>query len=702
VTSGAVAAGNPQPEQKKWSELLGADGPLGRTLPGYELRTGQLAMCDAVDRTLRNDRILLVEAGTGTGKTLAYLVPAILSGRKIIVSTATRALQDQIFFKDLPLIERALGLRVHSALMKGLSNYLCRRRYGEFRASADSTSPASARSLEMIERWVAETESGDVGELTALGENDPVLSHVTSSSETRVGAPCQYHAECFVTRMKREADAARLIIVNHHLFFADLALRGEHPGRVLPDYDAVIFDEAHQLEDTATMFFGIRVSQARVRRVLTELENTLGRLGRPGPLFGAGIAARAREACEIFFRTVLADAPKGEGRSTIERDFWTGARADAWHGFDQALDGVQALAKSLSGDLVGRGREATLPNRREAISVADGLELLGRRAEAIREDLSTIVDGASGRVTFVDSSGRGAALSSSPVDLSALFRARIFESIPAAVLTSATLSSGQERDSGSFTFVRSRLGLEGDRIQVDELVVKSPFDFATRALLYLPDDLPSPTDPAFDARAADRIAELVRVTGGGAFVLTTSIRSMRALHRGLKERILGVRLFVQGERPKSALLAAFRASGDAVLVATASFWQGVDVPGDALRLVVLEKIPFPVPTEPVVLARARALESEGKNPFLELHLPIAKIALKQGFGRLIRSRADRGIVALLDERVHRRGYGKGLVAALPPARRATDMDEVKEFWSSQRSSDDEVPLGSLRKELMDK
>jgi ATP-dependent DNA helicase DinG len=656
-------------------------------MPGYELRTGQLAMSDAVERTLKNDRVLLVEAGTGTGKTLAYLVPAILSGRKIVVSTATRALQDQIFFKDLPLIERALGLRVHSALMKGLSNYLCRRRYAEFRSSDESTQPARFRSLEMIERWVAETESGDVGELTQLGENDPVLSHVTSSSETRVGTPCQHYAECFVTRMKREAEAARLVIVNHHLFFADLALRGAHPGRVLPDYDAVIFDEAHQLEDVATMFFGIRVSHARVRRVIKELEGTLNRFGRTGPLFGAGIASRAHEACEDFFRTVASDAPKGEGRSTIERDFWTGSRAEAWHRLDEALDGVRALSQSLAGSLVGRGREAApLPNRREALAAADGLELLGRRAESIRQDLSTIVDGASGRVTFLDSSGRAAALSSSPVDLSALFRSRVFESIPATVLTSATLSSGSEPDSDSFGFVRSRLGLEGDRIQVDELVVKSPFDFATRALLYLPEDLPPPTDPAFDDRAVERIAELVDVTGGGAFVLTTSIRSMRAIHRGLRERLHGLRLLVQGERPKSALLGAFRASGDAVLVATASFWQGVDVPGDALRLVVLEKIPFPVPTEPVVLARARALESEGKNPFLELHLPIAKIALKQGFGRLIRSRADRGIVALLDERVHRRGYGKGLLAALPPARRTSNMNEVREFWSSHQSS----------------
>lgn len=654
-------------------------------MPGYEERPGQLAMSSAVERALAEDRVLLVEAGTGTGKTLAYLVPAILSGRKVIISTATRALQDQIFFKDLPLIERALGLRTHAALMKGLSNYVCRRRYAEFRQSADAASPARARALDLVERWIGETESGDVGELASLGEDDPILPAVTSSSETRVGPPCQFYGDCFVTRMKREAEAAQLVVVNHHLFFADLALRGAHPGRVLPEYDAVIFDEAHQLEDIATMFFGVRVSEARVKRVLTDFEHGLERLGRDGPLFGASVVSDARDAAGAFFRLVVSAASRGDARAILERDFWTGERAAAWHRVDEALDSVRAVAESLAGQLAsGSAGSPAVPTRREALSIADGVGLLARRADEIRLDLATIVDGAAGRVTFVEASGRSPALSSSPVDLSAVFRSQIFESIPATVLTSATLSSGADSQAKSapFAFVRSRLGLEGDAIRVEELVVKSPFDYPSRALLYLPDDLPSPGDESFNGRAVERIAELVELTGGGAFVLTTSLRSMRALHRGLRDRLRGARVFLQGDRPKSALLAAFRTSGDGVLVATASFWQGVDVPGDALRLVVLEKIPFPVPTEPVVLARARALESEGKNPFLELHLPLAKISLKQGFGRLIRSRSDRGIVALLDERVHRRGYGKSLLAALPPARRTSDLEEVRQFWSA--------------------
>ena len=277
-----------------------------------------------------------------------------------------------------------------------------------------------------------------------------------------------------------------------------------------------------------------------------------------------------------------------------------------------------------------------------------------------------------------------------------MFRSRVFETIPAAILTSATLASGKSGDVGpkAFAFIRSRLGLDGDAVEVREEIVASPFDYSKNALLYLPRDLPPPADPAFLERAADRVTELCEITGGGAFVLTTSLRSMHALHRGLRERLRGRRVLVQGEAPKTTILSLFRAAGDAVLVATASFWQGVDVPGDALRLVVLEKIPFPVPNEPVILARARALEAEGKKPFVELHVPLAKIALKQGFGRLIRTRTDRGIVALLDERVHRRGYGKDLLAALPPALRTTELEEVRAFWERARRAPAVAPDAS--------
>ncbi|HEX4338560.1 MAG TPA: ATP-dependent DNA helicase [Polyangiaceae bacterium] len=666
------------------AELLGPDGPLALAMPAYESRPGQLAMAEAVERALRDDHVLLAEAGTGTGKTLAYLVPAILSGRKIVISTATRALQEQIFYKDLPLIEKTLGLRANAALMKGLANYLCRRRFGELRQSPDAENPAVAHALSLVERWLGDAEAGDVSEIGDLNEDDPIVARFNSSSETRIGQECQYFSECFVTRMKRAAEAASIVVVNHHLFFADLALRGAHPGRVIPDYDAVIFDEAHQLEDVATTFFGVRVSEARVTRLLREVDAIVTGFERHG--FKSGrLVEYARKAATDFFAQVMRSAGTPDDRVTLERDFWTGERQEAWHRLDDALDGVRALTESMRGELVTGGFTRLGAVRGpDTRFQSDALEVATRRADEVRHDLATIVDGSAGRVTWFDAGQRSASLSSSPVDLSGLLRSRLFEPIPAVVLTSATLASGPSGVQGpkAFAFVRSRLGLNADTLSVEELVVASPFDYAERALLYLPRDLPDPRDATFLDRAAERTAELVEVTGGGAFVLTTSLRAMRALHRALNLRLPHHSVFVQGERPKTALLDAFREAGNAVLVATASFWQGVDVPGDALRLVVLEKVPFPVPSDPVIMARARALEEEGKRPFNELHVPLAKIALKQGFGRLIRTRADRGIVALLDDRVHRQNYGKELLAALPPARRTSDMEDVKRFWES--------------------
>jgi ATP-dependent DNA helicase DinG len=664
-------------------------------MSSYEARPAQLAMAEAVERALADDRVLLAEAGTGTGKTLAYLVPAILSGRKIVVSTATRALQEQIFYKDLPLIERTLGLRANAALMKGLGNYLCKRRYGELRVGADSASPAVARALSLVERWLGDAEAGDVSEIADLHEDDPIVARFNSSSDTRLGQSCQYYSECFVTRMKRSAEAASIVVVNHHLFFADLALRGAHPGRVIPDYDAVIFDEAHQLEDVATTFFGVRVSEARITRLLREVGAIADGFERHG-FRGGRIVETARAATAAFFGTVMRSGGAPEERTTLERDFWTGERQEAWHRLDDALDGVRALTESMGGELAGGGfTQLGALRGPDTRGFGDALEVATRRADEVRQDLATIVDGSAGRVTWLDVGARSSSLSSSPVDLSGLLRSRLFDVIPSAVLTSATLASGPNGAQGpkAFSFVRSRLGLDSDTISVTELVVPSPFDYAARALLYLPRDLPDPRDAAFLERAAERTVELVNLTGGGAFVLTTSLRAMRALHRALGLRLLQNRVFIQGEAPKTVLLEAFRAAGNAVLVATASFWQGVDVPGEALRLVVLEKVPFPVPSDPVIMARARALEEEGKKPFTELHVPLAKIALKQGFGRLIRTRADRGIVALLDERVHRQGYGRELLAALPPARRTSDMEEVKSFWAATSGVEPPSPPG---------
>jgi ATP-dependent DNA helicase DinG len=674
------------------TDLLGPEGPLARTLGAYEPRQGQLDMAAAVERALHEDRVLLCEAGTGTGKTLAYLVPAILSGRKVVVSTATRALQEQIYFRDLPLIERALGLAPRAALMKGLPNYLCRRRYNEFRASPESLRPAHQRALETLDSFLAATETGDLAELAGLSEDHPIRAEVSSASETRVGPSCPHFDECFVTRMRKEAEAAQIVIVNHYLFFADLALRGPHPGRVIPDYEAVIFDEAHQLEDVATEFFGVRVSSVRVERLLRDAERALRLAGAADVLFGGGSLGcieRVGEAAQAFFAGVRRHGNGRDGRVTLERDAWAGGQAALWHELDDALAALAAAAAASLGRFAGQS--ARPPSAVRTESVKEALELCERRAEGLREQLRQVVEGAPGSVTWYEGARDRHVLSSSPVDLSHVLRERIFESVPAVVMTSATLATparsaedGGER--GAFAYFRSRVGLEAGSIDVTELVVPSPFDFERAALLYTPRDLPEPNDQSFLARAADRIRELVEITDGGCFVLTTSLRSMQGLERLLRAALAGRRVLVQGEAPKASLLSRFRAQGDAVLVATSSFWEGVDVPGEALRLVVLEKIPFSVPTDPLVRARSQELERIGENPFMKLFVPAAAIALKQGFGRLIRTRSDAGVVALFDDRIHRKNYGAKLLATLPPAKRSDDLEDVRRFWASRTAA----------------
>jgi ATP-dependent DNA helicase DinG len=662
--------------------LLGPGGPLARAFPGYEERQGQLEMADAVERALAEDRTLLCEAGTGTGKTLAYLVPAILSGRKVVVSTATKALQDQIVAKDLPLIAEHLGLDPQAALGKGLTNYLCLRRYHELRNSVGALAePGVRRALPLLEDWAAGTETGDVAELVTLGEGDPIWREVSSSSETRIGAGCAYYDDCFVTQMKRELEEARVIVVNHALFFADLSVkiaaaeRGFTGAGALPPYDAVIFDEAHELEAAATDFFGVRVSRARVEALVRDADRAFVASGLGDKLRvlqgrgeGTALTALVREAADGLFDQL---ARLGEGgaqeRVTLSPEVWSGPLADAYHRLDDALDvlGSYALAHA----------------KEEAVRLVAG------RCTELRAAIARIVDPKKNQVTWVELRARSITVGASPVDIGDLLRARVFEPVGAVVLTSATLTTSAPSSAGGpFRYLRSRMGLdEHVTVPIDELSVPSPFDYPTAALLYTPRDLPEVNDAAFIPRAAERVAELCAVTGGGAFVLCTSNRAMRAFAAALQGKTPRPPL-LQGDAPKHLLLSRFRAEGHAVLVATMSFWEGVDVPGDALRLVVIDKLPFAVPTDPVVAARCRALEEEGKNPFLAYSVPEAAITLKQGFGRLIRTRTDRGIVAILDRRVRTRGYGSALLSVLPPAGRTEKMADVQAFWAKVKGA----------------
>ena len=646
-------------------DVLGPGSALAHALPGWEHREGQLAMAEAVEEALASERHLLVEAGTGTGKTLAYLVPAVLSGKRVIVSTATKALQEQIFVKDLPLVRAALeghGVRVRAAMMKGLSNYLCLRRFDEARAAGEHSGDMD---FARIAAWMRETESGDRAELGDLEEDAPAWRLVASSSETRIGAGCEHFERCFVTRMRQEAEDADIVVVNHHLFLADLALRSGPRGAhatVLPPYDAVVFDEAHQIEDIATDFFGVRVSSARVEALLRDAERALARANlmealASGPV--RGTLESAREASRAFFAELAFGGSVGDARRILaDADVGPGVRAKH-EALDTRLAALEAVCKA-------RKEEAVL--------------MIGRRASDLRDALRGILAGAraddDGEVTdlvrWIDVKSRSVSLGASPVDVGATLRARLFDRVASVTCTSATLATA-----GGFQFTKARLGAPPESA---ELLVDSPFDFASRAALYVPDDLPEPADPAFEPMAVERIAELVTMTGGGAFVLCTSTRAMRSIHARLRSRV-DFPLMVQGERPKHVLLSRFRASERAVLVATMSFWEGVDVPGWALRLVVLDKVPFAPPSDPVVAARCARIDRDGGNGFSQYSVPSAAMTLKQGFGRLIRTQKDAGIVAILDRRVVKKGYGKALLASLPPARRARSLDDLRAFWA---------------------
>ncbi len=660
-------------------ELFLPGGPLAEAHPGFEARPGQLEMAAAVERALHHEHVLLCEAGTGTGKTIAYLLPALSSGKKVVVSTATRALQDQLVEHDVPLAEKTLGRRVRTVVMKGLTNYLCKRRYAETRNSERSLTPAWRLKLGAIDAWQADTPSGDLNELVGIPEGDEVLAAVSSSSDTRVGSKCRHHAECFVTQLKQAAESAELIITNHHLFFADLALRGPHPGRVLPNYDAVIFDEAHQLEDVATLFFGVRVSQRGVDKLLSDVERL--RLGSDAD---DSREARARRASDVFFDELGRRTAREDPRAKLEADDWGGELRRYYLDLDTKLDAIQSFAERRS---TPAADDAVVIDE-DASGDARAWEAISRRARAVRDSLATIVEGAPGRVTWVESGNRSPVLSSSAVDLSGILRERLFNSVPSIVLTSATLTASPARvgndEVSPFAFSRTRLGAYDCEPEVHELVVESPFDFAANAMLYLPRHLPPPNDAGFLAQATSEIRTLVEASDGGAFVLTTSLRSMRTLHSALSNSLGERKVLVQGAAPKQALLSAFRHDGRAVLIATMSFWEGVDVPGNALRLVILEKVPFSVPSDPILQARSAALEAEGERPFNALFLPLAQMSLKQGFGRLIRTQQDRGVVTLLDSRVHSKGYGQRLLSQLPPARRTTSREQVVAFLESVR------------------
>lgn len=650
--AGAVAPGA-GPEHSGWTaaQLLGPTGPLAERLPGYECRDPQLQMATLVEDALLHQGIALCEAGTGTGKTLAYLVPALLSGQRVVVSTGTKTLQDQIMHKDLPLLSRLHFGEIDAVCMKGLSNYLCLRRYDAFTRSPEAAHGPLASHVPALERFAETTTTGDRAELVGLPEEvaNSLFAAVQSGVETRIGRRCQHFADCHVTRMRSRAARAQLIVVNHHLLFADLALKAQGGG-VIPSYDALILDEAHLVEDVATEFFGTLISRARLETLLRDVERALG---STAAVLRAGRAlAAVAEACEQFFAALPATLGAGAGRTPLPAGVLP-ACSDRLLSLDEGLSVLVSLM-------------------RERVEEGEGGEALAqvlRRATQLRDDLSLFLGSESrAHVLWATKSQRNLVLGRSPIDVGASLRAELYGRRQAVVFTSATLST-----SGDFTFIKQRLGID---FEVDELTVPSPFDYDQCAALYLP-AMPDYRDPGYEAAAVAEIERLVALTGGGAFVLCTSLRAMRSLYQRCQ---LSVPKWVQGEAPNHELLERFRADGHAVLFATAGFWQGIDVPGEALRLVIIDKLPFDVPSDPVVRARCERLEAEGVSPFMRYVVPSAALTLKQGFGRLIRHRGDRGVVAVLDRRLRQKGYGKVFLRSLPPARQCETWEAVEGFW----------------------
>ncbi len=608
-------------------ELFGPDGALARALPGYERRAEQAALADAVDRALTTGEHLVAEAGTGVGKSLAYLLPALASGQRVVVATATKALQEQLLHKDVPVAAAALGTSVDVRVLKGRANYLCRRALQGFQPFL-LPDGRDSRAWEAMQPFLAETETGDRAELE-LEPTAALWAELSVGPDRCSGRRCPFVSACFAEAARERASHADLVIVNHALYFAHLA----SGGGVLPEHDAVVFDEAHRLEESAASWLGGRVSRQGLRRLALDVERACRDAERPLP---ARPLDRVERAGERLLRAV---APASGRRRVRELPP------------EAALVLVDALG-DLSLALQGEGEE---------------LDALARRALAVAGDVEACLETRElERVVWSEPD----AVAWAPVDVSAELRERLWDDGPTSVLVSATLTTGE--DAG---FVRRRLGLDRAR----EAVIGSPYEFRDQALLYLPRSMPDPRSEGFAERCAEEIVSLLALSEGRALVLTSSYRALEAYRERVRGRV-PYEVLVQGEAPRERLLERFRTEIGSVLLATSTFWQGVDVPGESLSLLVIDKLPFSAPGDPLHEARCEAVERAGGDWFRDYALPTAMLQLRQGFGRLIRGHADRGVVAILDPRLRSRPYGRSFLAALPRCPVVEEQAAVAEFF----------------------
>ncbi len=635
--------------------FFSAESPLRASIPGFHPREQQREMALKVDEAIRQNQILVTEAGTGTGKTYAYLIPALLSGGKVVISTGTKTLQDQLFTRDLPTVRAALKVPVTVAVLKGRANYVCHYHLERNGREGRFLTPQEAMDLRQIASFARMTATGDRSQCNEVGESSPAWLAAVSSRENCLGQDCPYLKECFVMAARRAAMDADVVVVNHHLFFADLMLREEGVGELLPACNTVIFDEAHQLPDTASVFFGDKVGTAQF------LE--LARDTRSETLAGAPDCrtlideTRHLEKSVRDFRLVF---DQGSSRFSV-------AQALSRKGFCDALAHLEEKLKKFEQVLQTQAARS------------EGLENCLHRTEALREKLSRWQSpDESGLIRWVEVLNQSVSLHSTPLNIADIFSGQLQAQLKAWIFTSATLAIGQ-----SFAHYCREMGLDRMDPYPQTAVWGSPFNYAEQALLYSPQAMPDPNSPDYFDTMVDRILPLIIASHGRAFVLCTSLRAMRIVHegiaRGLEKAGLHLPLLLQGEGSRSQLLERFRLLGNVVLVASHSFWEGVDVPGDALSLVVIDKLPFAPPDDPVLTARIEHIQRQGLNPFMHYQLPRTVIDMKQGAGRLIRNENDRGLLCICDPRMLSRSYGKVIWRSLPPMKRTREEAEAIAF-----------------------
>jgi len=629
-------------------QFFGRKGLLSDWHPNYEFRSGQLEMAEAVEAALNDKRHLIVEAGTGTGKTLAYLVPAILSGKRVVISTGTKNLQEQLFFKDIPFLERHLG-PLRACYMKGRANYACRQKIYDAENEPVLEGLEEVADFQIIRDWEKSTETGDRAEIKTLPESSSTWAKIDARGDRCTGQKCKQFERCFITRMHQKAMESDLIIVNHHLLFADLAVKGEmESSGIIPDYSTVIFDEAHEIEEVAGQYFGVSVSSYQFEELTRDVAALANRKNFESKELDRVIMALSERA--IHFLSLF-NAPDGRTGFRAQEAFLIKHEEI----YRDVLAGLELIALHL--ELLKSAPE-------EAIPLAFRAREIARRLQFFMESNDRKY------VYWIERRGRGTFLQATPIDVSQILDEKLFDAIDTCVLTSATLAVA-----GGFDFVKERLGLRNART----LLVPSHFDYSEQALLYVPQSLPDPRSQAFASAAAREIIELLFLSRGRAFVLFTSNQSMRQIYDRVSLEV-PFQTLLQGTGPRSALLEEFRATPNAVLFATASFWQGVDVPGDQLSCVIIDKLPFAVPSDPIVEARVAAIKDNGGDAFHSYQVPQAAIALKQGFGRLIRSRTDRGVLALLDNRITKSRYGQIFFDSLPDYAFTTKREDVERFF----------------------